>query len=137
MKHSPLLPDLDQSPSVLRTDKVDRLLVQVIDALDAHPEIEPIEAIHCMVDIILAQAYEPDQSLDPAVCGRILEWIQRVWCSGSEDFADAATTVLANLTCDGVDHYLGELLLQETRPPVIAELKQCALEREKKTSPGG
>ena len=129
MNSAPQLPDLNRLPSVLEIPEVSSVLRQIADALDRNPEIPSNAAIDCMVGAIFAQGYRPGEHIDPVVCARILQWIRQQWPAGDAAFADAATTVLANLTCAGVDDYVEEILQKESRQPVIADLKQCADER--------
>lgn len=136
MSSAPQLPDLNRLPSVLEVAEVSSVLRQTADALDRNPEIPPQAAIDCMVDAMFAQAYRPDEQIDPTVCGRILQWIRQQWPRGDAQFAQAAVTVLANLTCAGVDDYVKELLHNETRLAVVADLKQCAEERRPTAEPG-
>ena len=136
MNPTPQLPDLNRLPSVLEAPELSSVLRRIADALDRNAEISPKAAIDCIIDAIFAQAYRPDEQIDPVVCARILQWIRQRWPEGDAAFADAAVTVLANLTCAGVDDYVKELLRNETRQPVIADLKQCAEERRPKTQAG-
>ncbi len=131
---APKLPNLDEWPSVLEFDQINTILSAVLHACTRNPSITANDAVDCMVDTILAQAYRPDEQIDPNVLQCVFQWIKATWDSADSDYADAACTVLANLGCDGVQEYVRRLLSTESRKDVLKSL--TLLDRELRTGRG-
>jgi hypothetical protein len=124
----PLLPNLDNMPSVMEVAEVNAVLAQIVAAARNNPTISSKVAADLMVDAIFAQGYRPDECLDDQLSEQIFRWIQAEWASGDEEFAKSAITVLANLNCNGITQYFRKLLETDQRPSVQVEIRKCTCE---------
>ena len=111
-------------------DRVNEVLAKALLAAQTNSSVCPIEAVDCMVDAIFVRGHRPHEQFDCELSREICSWIMNNWAGCDLKFADAATTVLANLPGKTVDQQIQDLVKSEQREPVVEMLKQCVDERE-------